>query len=500
MKNSLSRILAFAAMFVFATAWTQASENIFDPKVSVTWLGLDFSKAKFVGPSIDFGTPEKQVALMSAWNNTLSKEQEKYSIRQFFRKQTVNLDFSLTDTNNESLKFSSMLVDKIDEKQPGLAQSDIQEIINGYDFSGRRGLGLMFNVESFNRNNAKCAIWVTFINLSSQEVIFTERRIGEPGGAGAKNFWANSVLNMMERISRKEFETWKAGNHTISPNAVASSSREQKRKVQREALVPNATTPQTGNDSEAKVSATLAVSNSVKPGGKYFALLIGVSQYMDDRLNLDNPVNDAKKIKKVLTESYNFEPQNAILLENPTRGEIFSALYKLRNEITSNDNLLIFYAGHGYWDEKIRQGYWWPRDANASDPSNWLSNSDLREQLRGISSAHTLLVSDACFSGGLFRTRDPSMKMASMDYQMLYKLPSRRAITSGTLTAVPDNSVFVEYFLKRLSQNSEQFLPSQQLFNTIRLAIINNSATVPQEGVIAETGDEGGDFIFLKKE
>jgi hypothetical protein len=160
---------------------------------------------------------------------------------------------------------------------------------------------------------------------------------------------------------------------------------------------------------------------------------------------------------------------------------------------------LIFYAGHGYWDEKIKQGYWWPRDANSSDPSNWLSNSDLREQLRGITSAHTLLVSDACFSGGLFRTRDPNLKQASIDYQMLYKMPSRRAITSGTLTAVPDNSVFVEYFLKRLGQNEEQFLPAQQLFNNLRLAVINNSATVPQEGVIADTGDEGGDFIFLKE-
>ena len=107
--------------------------------------------------------------------------------------------------------------------------------------------------------------------------------------------------------------------------------------------------------------------------------------------------------------------------------------------------------------------------------------------------------SHACVSGGIFRTRDAgSIKSASLDYQMLYKMPSRRAITSGTMTAVPDRSVFVEYFMKRLVQNQEKFLPSQMLFNSIRLAIINNSATVPQEGVIAETGDEGGDFIFQK--
>jgi hypothetical protein len=299
---------------------------------------------------------------------------------------------------------------------------------------------------------------------------------------------------MMQEISRKDFDTWTKGNYRLTSEPAVAKAPEKK-KVVREAPVP--ATSESIN--EAKVATAMAGSKSVVPGGKYYALLIGVSKYVDDRLNLDNPVKDAQKIKKLLTESYSFEPDNAIVLENPTRGDIFSALYKLRTKISVNDNLFIFYAGHGYWDEKIKQGYWWPRDADASDPSNWLSNSDLREQLRGISSAHTLLVSDACFSGGLFRTRDPNMKTASIDYQMLYKLPSRRAITSGTLTAVPDNSVFVEYFLKRLAQNTDPFLPAQQLFNNLRLAVINNSATVPQEGVIAETGDEGGDFIFLKK-
>lgn len=252
--------------------------------------------------------------------------------------------------------------------------------------------------------------------------------------------------------------------------------------------------------SQVQKTVDPSTNKAVKPGGQYYALLIGVSKYSDPRLNLDHPVSDARRMKEVLTQGYNFNPENTILLENPSRSEIFSTLYKLRNKVTPNDNLLIFYAGHGYWDDKIKQGYWWPRDANASDPSNWLSNSDLREQLRGISSAHTLLVSDACFSGGIFRTRDAgSIKSASIDYQMLYKLPSRRAITSGTLTAVPDRSVFVEYLVKRLNQNQEKFLSSEMLFNSIRLAVINNSATVPQEGVIAETGDEGGDFIFIKK-
>ena len=88
---------------------------------------------------------------------------------------------------------------------------------------------------------------------------------------------------------------------------------------------------------------------------------------------------------------------------------------------------------------------------------------------------------------------------ASKDIQVLYKMPSRRAITSGTMTVVPDNSVFLEYFLKRLRENQAPFISSQQLFDSFRSAVINNSNVVPQDGVIAETGDEGGDFIFILK-
>ena len=239
----------------------------------------------------------------------------------------------------------------------------------------------------------------------------------------------------------------------------------------------------------------------VKAGGKFYGLFIGVSKYDVARLNLEYPERDASKMKDVTVRRYSFTDSTAYLLLNPTRQKIIAALYRLRKIIGPNDNLLIYYAGHGYWDDDAKQGYWWAKDAAPGDPSTWLSNSDLREQIRSIKSAHTLLISDACFSGGIFRTRSGNeIQNATKDIQLLYKLPSRRAITSGTMTAVPDNSVFLQYLTKRLTENQSKFLSSQQLFDSFRAAVINNSNVVPQDGVIAETGDEGGDFIFILKD
>ncbi len=240
-----------------------------------------------------------------------------------------------------------------------------------------------------------------------------------------------------------------------------------------------------------------AAETSIEPG-KYYALIIGVSSYTDNRLNLANPLKDAKNLRDILVSRYTFQDSTTFLIQNPTRQEIMNQLYRLRRIAGTRDNVLIFYAGHGYWDEDVQQGYWWPKDATRDNPSVWLSNSDLREQIRGIKCAHTLLISDACFSGGLFRTRNADdLTKAALDIQLLYKMPSRRAMTSGTLTAVPDRSAFLEFLTKRLRENPDKFLSAQQLFQNMRTAIINNSSVVPQEGVIAESGDEGGDFIFI---
>lgn len=249
------------------------------------------------------------------------------------------------------------------------------------------------------------------------------------------------------------------------------------------------------------VTEKASVNSKVSAAGNYHALLIGNSDYQMEGLDLDRPAEDADNLKKILLTQYSFTKENVEVLIDADRSQIFQKLYELRSKLTMEDNLLIFYAGHGYWDKQVQQGYWWPIDASIDNPANWLSNSDLREQIRGINTAHTLLISDACFSGGIFKTRGAEdLRKASIDIKLLYKMQSRRAISSGTFSTVPDNSVFFRYLTKYLKENESKYLPSSELFTKVRRSVLNNSLTVPQDGVIMDSGDEGGDFIFIRKE
>jgi hypothetical protein len=244
----------------------------------------------------------------------------------------------------------------------------------------------------------------------------------------------------------------------------------------------------------------VSLADKIKKESKYYGLIIGIDEYQDPNLpDLSNPINDANKLYRTLIQNYTFKEPDVTLLRNAKRNDIVIALDELAGKVTQNDNVLIFYAGHGTWDEKANIGYWLPSDAYLNSTINWFRNSTLVDYLKVIDSKHTLLITDACFAGSIFQTRSAQAKQ-DRAYEVLYDLSSRKAMTSGTLTEVPDRSSFTRFLIERLDDNAEPYLSSEQLFSSFRIAVINNSDAIPQFGEIRNVGDEGGDFIFLKKD
>ncbi|MFN7015481.1 MAG: caspase domain-containing protein, partial [Bacteroidia bacterium] len=130
---------------------------------------------------------------------------------------------------------------------------------------------------------------------------------------------------------------------------------------------------------ETEVNSSVTITSNetsiLEPEGKspkYYSLIIGINDYIynDSRLqDLNNAVKDANSLRDVLTRKFSFDVANSILLINPTRQQIIEKLENLALQLTPKDNLLIFYAGHGVWDERIKIGYWLPSDAKSNDKS-----------------------------------------------------------------------------------------------------------------------------------
>lgn len=242
-----------------------------------------------------------------------------------------------------------------------------------------------------------------------------------------------------------------------------------------------------------------SLAEKVKKEAKYYALLIGINNYFDPPIrDLSHAIQDAEDLYSILVDKYSFEEEYIELLKDARGDEIVFALEKLIREVTPNDNLLIFYAGHGYYNDKANIGYWLPSDARRASKVDWLSNSMLVDNLKQINSRHTLLITDACFAGSIFNSR-AAFYDAPNSIEKLYELPSRKAMTSGMLTEVPDNSPFIKYLIDRLKNNQDKYLSAYLLFSRIRDPVMNNSDVIPQYGEIRNVGDEGGDFIFIRK-
>ncbi|MDX2063569.1 MAG: caspase family protein [Bacteroidia bacterium] len=233
----------------------------------------------------------------------------------------------------------------------------------------------------------------------------------------------------------------------------------------------------------------------------YHALFIAVSDYQDEKIpSLDQPVADAERLANVLVDRYTFKRENVEVIKNPTRAELVQRFEDLAARVQSTDNLLVFYAGHGVWDETMGQGFWLPADAEDGNRANWFPNNQLKDYIASIQSKHTLLITDACFSGGIFKTRAFG-EDASPAIEEMYKLKSRKAMTSGALKPVPDKSVFLAQLIQHLEQNPDDYLTAAELFNGFRTEVINSSPThqVPLYGEIGSTGDQGGEFVFIRR-
>jgi len=240
--------------------------------------------------------------------------------------------------------------------------------------------------------------------------------------------------------------------------------------------------------------------------GEYYALIIGIDQYSGEWPMLRNAVNDAKGVAQLLTAKYSINHLKTLYDQDATRDNILREFEWLMQNAKDNDNVFIYYSGHGEYVENMDKGFWVPIDASSKAISRYISNEDIRSFLAGIQSKHTLLVTDACFSGDIFRGKTLTIPYDNTTkyYQKVYSLTSRKALTSGGIEPVLDkgkegHSIFAYYFIDALNKNTEKYFDAGQIFDFLKIPVVNNSYQTPVYSPIRNTGDEGGQFIFIKK-
>lgn len=232
--------------------------------------------------------------------------------------------------------------------------------------------------------------------------------------------------------------------------------------------------------------------------GKYYALVIGNNNY-SFLPKLKTARNDAQTVNNILKNNYGFQ---VTLLLDAKRSDILTMLAKLREKLSSRDNLLIYYAGHGFLDKEGDEGYWLPVDATKDNEINWISNSSITTQLKAMEAKHVLVIADSCYSGRL--GRDIHIQRRTPDYySRISQKRTRSVIASGGLEPVIDSggkgnhSVFASAFISALLENSS-IIDTSELFTNIRRPVVLNADQTPEYSDIRKAGHEGGEFVFIR--
>jgi hypothetical protein len=115
-----------------------------------------------------------------------------------------------------------------------------------------------------------------------------------------------------------------------------------------------------------------------------------------------------------------------------------------------------------------------------------------------MNTRHTFLVVDACFSGSLFASRTRGYT------ENVEKFRSRWGLASGRLETVSDgaygeNSPFASSFIGYLEKSQKDKIPVSEVVQHVKMEVSEVAKQTPIGNALRDVGDEGGEFVFKKR-
>lgn len=228
---------------------------------------------------------------------------------------------------------------------------------------------------------------------------------------------------------------------------------------------------------------------------------IGIDKYESRAWkNLQNAVLDCKELKNTLEKYYSFEEYPNPLFNNfATKKEIYNSFNTLKSFIEPDDNLIIFYAGHGSMNPQTNRGFWIPYDGT-SDTSTWIENSVIKDLIQDLTAKHIWLIADSCFSGTfLTNTRNITEELT---YEILDSKKSRWMLSSGSEEKVSDgiptkHSPFCKYLINCLKNNTNQFTCVSEIITYVKSLTLNHSKQTPRGAFVDNVGHSEGEMVLI---
>ena len=215
-------------VFLFIVSSSSKAQTVKDffgaTKHRVTWLGIDYSHLKIVGPIKDFGgqvpvtAAELQTQWYPAWNQLMIDEKEKYNLYKMLYRPNVTYDLQMIKAINAAANMDSIEV----QKTPFYTEEQIKNFVAAYPLENGFGFGAFFIAESMNKVKDEAFYHIVIINMATKEVLVQARVQGSASGFGIRNFWAASYYDAMGKIQKNIYPEWELKYGPAKPRPLSA--------------------------------------------------------------------------------------------------------------------------------------------------------------------------------------------------------------------------------------------------------------------------------------
>lgn len=441
----------------------------------------DFDQALAIDPNLIDAKTNRDFA---------AKELEKQKIAKAKPVEPASTELAVTTVSNNQTVASSQTGSSV---RPHVARTT-----SGYDSKGKPTYGL-----STSHPNTGTASTVA---VTGQTAVATAAGINDPK-------WLALQKELEAKVAREKKEAELAAversRNELKARELALKEKEAEERIERQrnkhevedarrlAMANNAkvktpakTTAKTEAESQPEESA-LDVTN--RPVRDKWALIVGISNFQDNKLNLKYPAKDAKDFNDYLLKEGNFAPDHVKLLvnEQATRANILSELGdKWLPRVANPDDLVVIYiSSHGSASDMDIGGvnYLLAYDSQVDSLyASGLPMQDLTRIIKGrVHSDRVVLVLDACHSGAADPGSKGLFRQGNVDITEVAQGTGQLVISSSQPSQVSweskhyQNSVFTRCLIESLKSKGSA--------TTLGEAFSNMKDKVQQE-VLTERG------------
>lgn len=254
---------------------------------------------------------------------------------------------------------------------------------------------------------------------------------------------------------------------------------------------------------------------------KKYALVVGTDNYKGKGWNkLSNPIKDARAVADELSNSYGFDVQ---LLEDKPMDSIYKAIREYYRIAQPNDQLVVYFAGHGDVDnDLLDDGFIVCTDSRSIDDdpvrNTYIPYAKLQKMLNNIPARQVLVLLDVCH-GGTFdakafdnakrETTTTNINNKNVLQFLKDKLPLRTRKFLSSVGSEPAfdgkagrHSPFANLLLQVLrakGEGSNGIVTLGDINAVLQTASLNETATLKISPHMADFGntDAFSEFIFI---